>query len=278
MKCNKIYCVDSIFSHANHISTPDNNVRASKHMMWDFNVPSKTSDIVVYTETSFDKIKDSIPNRIAWVIESPEITCKEHKWIEDNHTKFKYVLTHNKKLLDVGANIIFAPLGGCWLWNNEIQIYDKIKNISIISSWKNQTDGHKLRHSIISKYSLYMDIYGNGYNPIQRKIEGLRDYRFSICVENTKQDYYFSEKIMDCFLSGTIPIYWGCPSIEKFFNINGILCFNNIEQLSDIVNNCDEKLYEKLLPYIKINFEKAHEYILTEDWVIQNTNILNYEN
>jgi hypothetical protein len=118
-----------------------------------------------------------------------------------------------------------------------------------------------------------MNIYGNGYNPIKRKIEGLKDYRFSVCIENTKQDYYFSEKLMDCFLSGTIPIYWGCPSIGKFFEMDGILSFDNLDQLNDLISKCNSELYNDLLPYVKENFKKAHDYILTEDWVVRN-NIL----
>ena len=34
---------------------------------------------------------------------------------------------------------------------------------------------------------------------------------------NGRGDYEFDEKLIDCFLTGTVPIFWGCPSIDKFF-------------------------------------------------------------
>lgn len=272
-----IYCVDNIFSHSNHISIPDNNVRQSENIIWNFDVPDATDDIVVYTENSFDKLTDDIPNRVAWLIESPEIHKAQYEWIKHNHNKFKHVITHNKKLVDIGENFVFVPLGGSWLWNDEIQIYNKTKNISIIASFKAQTIGHKLRHVIVARYNNFLDIYGSGYNPITRKIYGLKDYRFSVCIENIKEDYYFSEKIMDCFLSGTIPIYWGCPSISKFFDERGVLSFDNFEQFDQIIKKCDADLYSSLLPYVIYNFKKAHDYLLSEDWAAKNTHVLNYD-
>ena len=32
---------------------------------------------------------------------------------------------------------------------------------------------------------------------------------FSVCIENDVYDTYFTEKILDCFATGTIPIYKG---------------------------------------------------------------------
>ena len=44
----------------------------------------------------------------------------------------------------------------------------------------------------------------------------------------------FSEKLLDAMAVGTIPVYWGCPEIDKFFDKNGIITFNTIEELKDI--------------------------------------------
>ena len=49
------------------------------------------------------------------------------------------------------------------------------------------------------------------------KMPGLKDYHYSIAIENSKQVNYFSEKIIDCYLGWTFPIYWGCPNIDDFF-------------------------------------------------------------
>ena len=71
--------------------------------------------------------------------------------------------------------------------------------------------------------------YGNniGYlpPPIDTKeyYEFLSQYKFMICFENKQQDYYFTEKLINAYIGKTIPIYWGCPQLPEFININAIV-------------------------------------------------------
>lgn len=48
------------------------------------------------------------------------------------------------------------------------------------------------------------------------KIKTMSDFKFAVCFENTSYSGYFTEKIIDCFCAGTIPIYLGAKDIEKF--------------------------------------------------------------
>ncbi len=43
----------------------------------------------------------------------------------------------------------------------------------------------------------------------------ISNYKFSICFENTVYPGYLTEKIIDCFVVGVIPIYLGDPNIRK---------------------------------------------------------------
>lgn len=54
--------------------------------------------------------------------------------------------------------------------------------------------------------------------PIRRngKIAKISNYKFAICFENTKYPGYLTEKIIDCFVAGVIPIYLGAPDITRF--------------------------------------------------------------
>lgn len=200
----------------------------------------------------------------AWLIEPISINNQIYSKIPTINKKFKKVFTHEKTLLDLNQNYEFIAAGGCWIEDEDKGIHEKTKNISIISSQKRQTDGHILRHEIIREFSDYIDLYGRGYNPINKKIEGLKDYRFSITIENTKRDYYFTEKLIDCFMTGTIPIYWGCPSIGDFFDIRGILTFNSLDELKQIINNINEESYNNMKEYVQINYERAKSYILPD--------------
>ena len=97
-----------------------------------------------------------------------------------------------------------------------IKIHEKTKLASMIYSWKNWSPGHKIRHQVADLVQ-GLDLYGSGpNNPINFKEEGLKDYYFSITIENSKSKNYFTEKILDCFACGTIPIYWGCPNIGDY--------------------------------------------------------------
>jgi len=48
----------------------------------------------------------------------------------------------------------------------------------------------------------------------QDKFTTLRQYKFAICYENmTNVSGYVTEKIMDCFKCGVVPVYWGANNI-----------------------------------------------------------------
>lgn len=76
---------------------------------------------------------------------------------------------------------------------------------------------------------------------------------FSICLENTIQYNYFSEKILDsCFLN-SVPLYRGCPNIGQYLDRRGIIF---IESNLDIIHKCNhltENDYWDRLPYLKVN-------------------------
>ena len=70
-------------------------------------------------------------------------------------------------------------------------------------------------------------------------------------MENCRTPFYFSEKITDCFATGTVPIYWGSDEIAKVFDPGGILVLT--EDFD--VNAISEDLYRELLPSIENNLE-----------------------
>ena len=41
--------------------------------------------------------------------------------------------------------------------------------------------------------------------------------------ENTSYPYYCTEKLMDAFLVGSIPIYWGDPKVVEDFNLKSFI-------------------------------------------------------
>lgn len=85
-----------------------------------------------------------------------------------------------------------------------------------------------------------VDIYGYEYKSLHPKFkdDALFPYKFSIAIENSSQENYFTEKINDCFLTWSIPIYWGCPNISEYFPEESyrLIDINQPETIVDILS------------------------------------------
>ena len=84
--------------------------------------------------------------------------------------------------------------------------------------------------------------------------------KYSIALENEKTENWITEKLIDCFATKTIPIYWGCPNIGEYFNVHGILTFDTLDDLKEILDNLSESYYDKLSDVIEENYEKSKLY------------------
>jgi len=62
----------------------------------------------------------------------------------------------------------------------------------------------------------------------QQMIDFIKQYKFVICFENTKEDNYITEKIINPFLAGAVPIYWGTDSRNNIFNKNSYLAWDEV--------------------------------------------------
>jgi len=121
---------------------------------------------------------------------------------------YDLIITHDNEILSkYSSKSSYCPVGGCWIDKEDQMVHKKNKLLSIIVSEKNFTLGHKLRHKIVDLHKNELDIFGRAYNPVDKKIESLKDYMFHVVVENSSVDGYFTEKIIDCFATGTVPIY-----------------------------------------------------------------------
>ncbi len=76
---------------------------------------------------------------------------------------------------------------------------------------------HAFLHAIQAGNSLDIDLYGRAVHFIEDKWDGLARYRYSLAVENTFWPDYWTEKLADCFLAWTVPLYFGCDNLERYF-------------------------------------------------------------
>jgi hypothetical protein len=139
---------------------------------------------------------------------------------------------------------------------------EKSKQISVITSNKTTTEGHRKRIEFLEKVSAsfvnQIDFYGSGFNEIQDKFDGFNKYKYSLVIENSSCRDYWTEKLTDCFLSETYPIYYGCPNIFDYFP-EGSLSVIDIdkpeEAISHIKSLLENNEYERSLDLIKSSKE-----------------------
>lgn len=176
------------------------------------------------------------------------------------------------------------------------KIYDKKFEVSFLRGILNKIEGHHLRHRIFAKeneitvshkwWPVLSDFnyeknnrpdgadLPNG-NPIEgegKKEVWNRNSMFHVAVENSQHQNYFTDKIVDCFATKTIPIYWGAPNIGDFYDPKGIIMFKDENELVEIVNNLKPEDYYLRLEAIENNYKWALEdgnyFKRLEKWLI----------
>jgi hypothetical protein len=84
---------------------------------------------------------------------------------------------------------------------------------------------------------------------------------------------------LDFLLFKTIPIYWGCSNIGDYFDIDGIITFDNVDDLIYKTNQLNESYYENRKEIINKNWKLALEYVNYEQNLVNTiTNIFKHNN
>jgi hypothetical protein len=95
----------------------------------------------------------------------------------------------------------------------------KPRRLSWITSAERDDPGRARRMAFCDRLRtrIDFDLFGRGFTPVGDKWDALQPYRYSLAIENDATPWYWSEKIADCFLAWTMPIYWGCDRIGEYF-------------------------------------------------------------
>ena len=126
-----------------------------------------------------------------------------------------------------------------WLINNDIQ---KTENLSAVISNLSSTDMHKSRLSFVQNYLSKIDgfgHYGKGFNFLDKKEDGLFDYKYTFQAEYAIEKGYFTEKLLDSILSECVCFYDGCPTVSDFIDESCYIKIdtNNPEESFNIIKN-----------------------------------------
>jgi alpha(1,3/1,4) fucosyltransferase len=165
---------------------------------------------------------------------------------EDRYFRYPYylltytkeeILALNYKNLQTDQEI-FNKGFASFIVSNKESISERIKFYKLLNSIKVVDSGGKVENNL-------------GYNVID-KIDFISKYKFNIAFENSSYNGYTTEKIVDAFIAGTVPIYYGNPLIYKEFNPKA---FVNVESNNDYLETLeriieidgDLELYKSIL-------------------------------
>jgi len=217
------------------------------------------------------------------VINEPNEYFGHHNFAIQNNKIFSLILTWSDLILNNTDNSLLLPPAEKKLddeYINSFQINpERVFEVSFLRGILNKTTGHNIRHKLFDAQSQITtphifwpvlddfnwedmnrpgdDVNGNSIWGEGKKQIWNRNSMFHICIENTKHNSYYTEKIQDCFYTKTIPIYWGCPNLEEFWDKRGVIFIEDEQHAVEIINNLTPEDYYERLPYIENNYSLA---------------------
>jgi hypothetical protein len=193
------------------------------------------------------------------VLQEPRIKNPLTHLFTYRHSRiYDHVYTHHSDGTDP-REILSLPLTGTFVNPEEVSsqfVETKTKLVSLIASTLSILPGHKQRTEFISQLlqfrpDLREHTFGRGRaSELVRKIDGLREYRYSIAIENTSSPRYVTEKFYDCILAGTVPLYYGAPDIADYFPNESFIALpiHDMPKCLSILSELSEHDYSARVP------------------------------
>lgn len=116
----------------------------------------------------------------------------------------------------------------------------KRKFCARVVSNKRISDG--FRETFFDELSKYKTVDSGGRyknnvgGPVENKHEFLKNYKFSLAFENTSARGYCTEKLLQAFAAGTVPIYYGDETAVRDFNPKAFVNLHDFKTIDDAVD------------------------------------------
>lgn len=178
--------------------------------------------------------------------------------------KFMVAVIGNKYLTQSILRYFRNPCDLIWFIRQKLGGFLRSGSFTGFSSKKFKAEKIQLQDLRLRLISFFLksgdlDLYGNGWNelknlptswrvilepllienspkPCLNKLATIRNYKFSLCIENAQFPGYITEKIIECFVAGVIPIYMGAPDIDLIIPSECLIDFRNFKNLNDLLD------------------------------------------
>ena len=209
------------------------------------------------------------------ILEEPRKNSRAFEFAKTENRKYTHLLTFHDELLTTNEKARMFHCTNSWVAGYVPE--QKKFCVSTVVGGKNAADmeGYAVRHDVWNTRMLITiptDFYlSSNYKWEEadykhEKVLGdtktpLFDSMFHVSIENTSIKNYFSEKVVDCFQTKTVPIYYGCTNIGDFFNIDGIITVTGMEDIIEACNSVTPELYEQMLPAMEDNYQRSMKWL-----------------
>jgi hypothetical protein len=237
-----------------------------------------SKEVILYVDTRLLTHRPS--GTLIYLQVEPEAIIRAEDYLVNNYKLYDYIFTFNETVLKVCPNAIKYIFGTTWISSHVYSSIDterKRFEISTIIGNKLLGPGHHFRKAVyIAQDSLPKHVtyrfFKSVFCPItlpptsndshfkdsshEGKSEAFLDSQFHLVIENSRQVNYFTEKLCDCLITKTIPIYYGCPNISEYFNTDGwiILESDSVAELSEKLLAITPLYYSTYTGVIQQNF------------------------
>ena len=228
-------------------------------------------DILHNTQVFQEQIPGYTWHKVLWIREARTINSRIYDFVRDNHALLfdkglERIYTWDPGLLSLDDRIKWTFGTGSSMKAHERVLFEKTKRASMIVRNKTMCPLHQIRKQAADALRDVVPIFGSyGSGEIESKLEALRDFRYSFVIENDTSGT-ITEKIIDCFVTGTVPIYIGPPLPTHLgFAEEGIICWDLQTEFN--LKMLDEARYEEMYPYIVQNYKTALKYLCPPDYM-----------
>jgi hypothetical protein len=242
-------------------------------------------DFVIYMDRPQTEPKIGNAKK-ALILYEPEMILP-HNWDPAYHDQFVKVLTWNDKL--VGRDN-YVKHNFTVDWNSRLNCeihrseFERRKLLMLMQTAKNSQHPNSLYPKRIEAIFWFQqnamfefDLYGRGWDiktffcakgATDNKLATMHNYKFALTFENCNNAVgYVSEKILDAFMAGVVPVYWGAPNIHDHIPRD---CF---------IDMTDFGSWEELYGYLRgVDYARYCEYLGNIDNFIRSDKAIQFSN
>ena len=264
-------------------------MKAIVHCDWPLVVPTEfPRPVVIHVDRRKTSPQQPGVFEVLYLCEPEPILPAMTKYARSHLGLFDLVVVSTDHLVGVSPKVVPLEFGTSWIVEG-VALPEKRPGISMVVGRKHRTEGHRLRHELWRRQDEIRcpKAFFTSDRGWPRKLAWLRGCawldplpanpwgwpalgesklplfatQFHIAIENCRSRYYFTEKLLDCFLTDTVPIYWGCRNVGDYFDARGIIQVESLEELITACNTATDSLYQQMAPAQARNRQGASQYL-----------------